>query len=43
MSQGVILYGETTRELYGAWHARVGSIATLPQGRSTDIVLLVSG
>lgn len=31
MSQGVILYGDTTRELYGAWHARVGSTATLPQ------------
>lgn len=31
MSAGVILYGETTRELYGAWHARVGATATIPQ------------
>ena len=31
MSAGVILYGETTRELYGAWHARVGATPTIPQ------------
>jgi len=31
MSAGVILYGETTRELYNAWHARVGSTNTIPQ------------
>jgi len=29
---GVILYGETTRELYNAWHARVGATASIPQG-----------
>jgi len=31
MSAGVILYGETTRELYDAWHARVGATPTIPQ------------
>ena len=31
MSAGVILYGETTRELYGAWHARVGAAPTISQ------------
>lgn len=31
MSAGVILYGETTRELYGAWHARMGATPTIPQ------------
>jgi len=30
MSQGVILYGETTRELYEAWHTRVGAVPTIP-------------
>jgi len=31
MSGEVILYGETTRELYNAWHARVGATPTVPQ------------
>ena len=31
MSVGVKLYGETTRELYDAWHARVGATPTIPQ------------
>jgi len=30
-SASVILYGETTRELYDAWHARVGATRVIPQ------------
>ena len=30
-TSSVILYGETTRELYDAWHARVGATRVIPQ------------
>jgi len=33
MSQTVILYGETTRELYEAWYNKVGSQTTLPHDK----------
>lgn len=33
MSQGVILYGETTRDLYDAWHRKVGAAPTIPQDK----------
>lgn len=33
MSQGVILYGETTRDLYDAWHTKVGAQPTIPHDK----------
>ena len=46
MSQGVILYGETTRELYEAWYNKVGSVPTIShdviQSLFNDIALYPS-
>ena len=46
MSQGVILYGETTRDLYEAWYTKMGAESTIPhhkiQSMFNDINLFPS-